>query len=105
MTIVRLVAVDTRLPCVLERRGAMTRKAGNRDVEPHERVRRKVVIELQMPAPRLHAVTLRAVGTQVARMHVIRPVASGTLRAELLAGDYPGVADMAVQLLVRSTQF
>jgi hypothetical protein len=83
----------------------MTRKAGNGDVQTHERECRKVVIELQMTAPGFHAVALRAVGPQFASMHVIRTVASSALHAEFLAGDDCGVAGMAVQLLVRSAQF
>jgi hypothetical protein len=38
-------------------------------------------------------------------MNVIPAVASGAIRAEFLAGDDRRMADVAVQLLVRSAQF
>jgi hypothetical protein len=69
-------------------------------VQAHEWKRRKVVIELDVAAPGLDAVALRAVRAEFAGVHVIRPMASGAFAAEPLARDDCRVASMAIELLV-----
>ena len=87
VAVVRRMAIDARLRRTLERGRAVAREARHGDVQSDQRECRKVVVELQVAAPGLHAMALRAVGAEPAGMHVVGPVASGTFGAELLAGD------------------
>jgi len=86
------------------RRSCVASEAGNGHVQADQRKVREVVIEGDVGAPLLHAVALRAVGSESARVHVAGAVTCDAVRAELLLRNHGRVARVAVELRMPTHQ-
>src|SRR4029077_9545479 len=82
----------------------MTRFARHCDVQADQRKLREVVIKAHAGAPAHRRVALIAFLAEMARVHVVRPVAAHALGGQLLGGDARGMAAMARDLLVAADE-
>lgn len=88
--------------CVRRRKVALLTRHG--DVLTDQREGTQVVIEAHLRAPAVDAVAAVALPSELARVHVVRSVTVGALRAELLRRDVCGVACMTVHLPMLALQ-
>jgi hypothetical protein len=99
-----LVATGASRPRILEQGRVMTFLAGDGGVQPDERKSRKIVIECHCPAPAGLSVALIAAVSELAVVGVIRPVAGDAARAQLVAKEVAGMAIVAFDLGVATSQ-